>query len=325
MEIRQSFKFETMPSGENERLMRRFAGSCRFVYNKALATQQEMYTASGKKHTYFQLCKLLNQWKIEYPWLSQTPIHALQQSLKDLERAYTNFFEKRGAYPKFHKKGRRDAFRESDSSCIELDQTNSRIRLPKIGWVRYRKSREVPGTIKNVTVSSTAGKWSVSINTVREVEQPIHRSGSSVGVDFGVARFASLSDGTWQALPDTSRLEERRKFLQRRLKRKRKFSSNWKKLQAKIAKAMQRITNIRQNHRHEFTNTITKKPRRCVQRRLGSQEYVDVRRRYGREALQERAAESETQPHDSCSRLGRSESPTGLQDPMARWNACPGT
>jgi putative transposase len=67
MEIRQSFKSETMPSRENERLMRRFAGSCRFVYNKALATQQEMYAVSGKKHTYFQLCKLLSQWKIEDP------------------------------------------------------------------------------------------------------------------------------------------------------------------------------------------------------------------------------------------------------------------
>ena len=130
--------------------------------------------------------------------------------------------------------------------------------MPKIGWVRYRNSREVLGAVRNVTVSIVGGKYFISINTRREVEQPVHPSDSAVGVDFGVARFASMSDGSHSALPATALLEARKKFLQRQLRRKTKFSSNWKKLQAKIARVVQRITSIRNNHRHQFTNTLTK-------------------------------------------------------------------
>jgi|SRR5271156_585316 len=258
MERRQAFKFELMPSGEQQRMIRRFAGSARYVYNHALALQQEMYAVSGKSHTRFQLDKLLTQWKAETPWLADAPAHSLQQAIIDLDRAYTNFFKKRTKFPRFHKKGQRDSYRESDPKCITLDQANNRIRLPKIGWVRYRNSREVLGAVRNVTVSVIAGKYFVSISTLREGEQPVHPSDSVVGVDFGVAQFASMSDGTHSALPDTASLDARKKFLQRQLRHKTKFSSNWKKLQAKIAKVGQRITNIRKNHRHQFTNAITK-------------------------------------------------------------------
>ena len=258
MEQRQAYKFELRPNGEQARMMRRFAGSARYVYNRALALQQEMYVISGKSHTRFQLDKLLTTWKKETPWLADAPAHSLQQAVADLDRAYQNFFKKRAKFPTFHKKGQRGAFRESDPKCIALDQGNSRIRLPKIGWVRYRNSREVLGAVRNVTVSIVAGKYFVSINTLREVEQPIHASDSAVGVDFGIVRFASMSDGTHSALPDTASLDARKKFLQRQLRHKKKFSGNWKKLQTKIAKVVRRITNIRMNHRHQFTNTLTK-------------------------------------------------------------------
>ena len=85
--------------------------------------------------------------------------------------------------------------RESDPQCIKLDQANSRMQLPKIGWVRYRNSREVLGTVRSVTVSQSAGKWFVSITTLRGVEQPQHRSTSAVGLDWGVASFVSMSNG----------------------------------------------------------------------------------------------------------------------------------
>jgi putative transposase len=204
------------------------------------------------------LDKLLTHWKAETPWLADAPAHSLQQAIVDLDRAYTNFFKKRAKFPRFHKKGQRDSYRESDPKCITLEQVNNRIRLPKIGWVRYRNSREVLGAVRNVTVSIVAGKYFVSINTRREVEPTIHPSDSAVGVDFGVARFASMSDGTYRVLPDTVSLEARKRFLQRQLRHKTKFSSNWKKLQARIAKVVQRITDIRNNHRHQFTNTLTK-------------------------------------------------------------------
>ncbi len=177
--------------------MRRFAGSCRFVFNKALALQQERYERGEKKLGYAGLCKLLTEWRNspETAWLSDAPVHPLQQSLKDLERAYTNFFAKRSDFPRFKKRGQHDSFRYPDPKQFRLDQTNSRIFLPKLGWVRYRNSRDVLGTVKNITVSQSDGKWFVSIQTEREVAQQVHPSESVAGIDMGIARFATVYDG----------------------------------------------------------------------------------------------------------------------------------
>lgn len=187
-----------MSDGERQRQMRRFAGSCRFVFNKALALQKERYDRGEKKLGYAGLCKLLTEWRnsTETAWLADSPVHPLQQTLKDLERAYANFFAKRADFPRFKKKGRHDSFRYPDPKQIKLEQHNSRLFLPKLGWLRARFSREVLGTVKNVTVSQFCGKWFVSIQTEREVEQPIP-NGGAVGIDMGIARFATLSDGTY--------------------------------------------------------------------------------------------------------------------------------
>ena len=106
MQRLQAFKYELMPSGEQQRNMRRFAGSCRFVFNKALALQKERYEQGEKKLGYAGLCKLLTEWRnsVETPWLADAPVHPLQQTLKDLERAYSNFFAKRADFPRFKKK-----------------------------------------------------------------------------------------------------------------------------------------------------------------------------------------------------------------------------
>ena len=163
--------------------MRRCAGSCRFVLNKALALQQANYAESKKKLSYADLCKQLTEWRksSETQWLSETHSQPLQQTLKDLERAYKNFFEKRADFPRFKKKGQSDNFRYPQG--CKLDQGNSRIFLPKLGWVRYRNSREVLGIVKNVTVSGKQGKWYVSIQTEREVEAPINPATAIVGID----------------------------------------------------------------------------------------------------------------------------------------------
>ncbi len=101
----------------------------------------------------------LVEWKnaTETQWLKDAPSQPLQQSLKDLERAYKNFFQKRAAFPRFKKRGQNDAFRYPQG--VKLDQENSRIFLPKLGWMRYRNSRQVTGVVKNVTVSQSCGKW----------------------------------------------------------------------------------------------------------------------------------------------------------------------
>ena len=253
----QAFKFELMPNGEQQRDMRRFAGTRRFVYNKALALQKTNYAMGGKFIRYFSMTKHLTAWKDEFAWLRQSPSQALQQSLKDAERAYKNFFEKRAAFPRFKRKGTGDTFRLPQG--FDVEQANSRIKLPKLGWVRYRNSRDVLGSAKNITISQSAGKWFASIQTEREVEQPIPTATSAIGIDMGLVRFATLSDGSFIApLGSFKKHESRLRRHQRKMSRKVKFSKNWQKAQRKVQKIHTRIGNARKDFLHKATAEISK-------------------------------------------------------------------
>ncbi len=240
--------------------MRRFAGTCRFVFNQGLALQKERYERGEKKLGYAGLCKMLTEWRHskKTPWLKGGPVHPQQQTLKDLERAYSNFFAKRADLPRFKRKGQGDSFRYPDPKQIKLDAANSRIFLPKLGWLRYRNSRDVPGELRNVTVSSCAGKWFVSIQTERTVEHPVHPASAMVGIDVGIAQFATLSDGTM--LPSVNsyrRHQDRLAFLQRRMDRKKKFSRNWVKAKTRVQQLHHKIANVRRDHLHKATSAIS--------------------------------------------------------------------
>ena len=237
--------------------MKQSSGCSRFVYNRALAWQNERYKVNKSfKFSYFRLTGLLPEWKRELPWLKECSIHTLRQSLKDLEMAFKNFFEKRSNFPKFKRKGLKESFRYN-GDC-KLEQQNSRIYLPKIGWVRYRNSRNVIGEIKNVTVSQKCGKWYASIQTEFEVETP-RPNGGEVGIDMGIVRFATLSNGEYfEPINAFKAHKGRLAKLQMQFKNKTKFSKNWQKLNAKIAKLHHRIANIRKDHLHKISSTISK-------------------------------------------------------------------
>lgn len=246
-----------MPNGEQLRNMRQFAGSCRFLYNKALALNQERYEKKEKRLGYAGLCALLPNWKLEHTFLSDVPAQALQQALKNLERAYTNFFQKRADFPKFKKKSQRNGFRIPQG--FQVDSKNGRVKLPKLGWMRYRRSQDVLGEAKNISVSDSCGKWFVSIQTEREVEPVQHSSTSAVGLDWGVARFFTLSDGQSedQCAPLKKFLPKLAK-LQRRLAHKKKFSNNWKKAKQRITKLHTKIANTRKDFVHKVSSDISK-------------------------------------------------------------------
>ena len=103
MKCLKAYKYELMPKGKQQRDMRCFAGARRFVYNKALALQQANYAEGGKYISYVDMAKNLPAWRnsAETPWLKDAPYHVLQQALKDVDRAYQNFFAKRAD---FHRK-----------------------------------------------------------------------------------------------------------------------------------------------------------------------------------------------------------------------------
>ncbi|MBO0612510.1 RNA-guided endonuclease InsQ/TnpB family protein [Thiothrix fructosivorans] len=266
MQRLQAFKYELKPDGGQQRNLRRYAGSCRFVYNKALALQQANHEAGEKFIGYVAMAKHLTAWRNgeETPWLKNAPVHPLQHALKDLEKAYKNFFAKRADFPRFKRKGSGDSFRYPDPKQIKLDQGNNRIFLPKLGWIRYRNSREALGELRNVTVSGKSGKWYISIQTQREVEQSVSTTATgaecsrSIGIDLGIARFATFSDGSYIAPLNSFKIQQAKlaKY-QRRMTHKQKFSNNWKKAKAKVQKTHTQIANARSDFLHKATTTIS--------------------------------------------------------------------
>ena len=255
----QAYKFELMPDGQQRRGMRRFSGARRFVYNRALALQKERYAKGEKNLSYFDLCKQLTEWRKDISWLADAPVHPLQQTLKDLTCAYVNFFQGRAELPSFKKKGIGESFRYPDPKQFRLEQGNSRIFLPKLGWMRYRNSRRIEGTPCNITVSLSGGKYFVSIQTKREVPQPVHPSFIAVGIDMGITRFATVSDGTVvEPLNSFKKHQKRLKRYQRIMARKQKFSNNWRKTKARITRIHVRIGNARRDFLHKASTTISK-------------------------------------------------------------------
>lgn len=256
MQILKAFKFELMPNGAQIRRLKQFCGCSRFVFNRALAYRNEQYEADKSfKFSYNKIANLLPEWKRELTWLKDCHSQVLQQALKDLESSFKNFFAKRSDFPKFKRKGEKDSFRFPQG--FKLEQQNNRIYLPKIGWIRYRNSRAIVGEMKNVTVSRKCGKWYISVQTEFEQKTP-QPKGGEIGIDMGIVRFATLSNGEhFEPINAFKNLKGKLVKLQKQFKHKTKFSKNWQKLKAKIAKLHHKISNIRKNYLHQISSQIS--------------------------------------------------------------------
>ncbi len=252
--------------------MSRFAGSARFVFNRGLALQKEFFKLCGSHVNYDDLCAVLVDWKQdkETAWLNDAPSQTLQQSLKNLDTAWARRFDslrnlKHGRMsrrqlvgePVFKKKGRRDSFRYPQGTWLE--QNNNRVFLPKLGWVRYRNSQQVLGVVKNVTVRMSGGKWFISIQTERTVEVAVHPSSTAVGIDMGVVRFATLSDGSfYEPLNSFGQHQAALRAAQQSMSRKQKFSRNWNKAKSRVVRIHIRIANARRDYLHKASTVISK-------------------------------------------------------------------
>jgi putative transposase len=256
---RKAFKYRLNTRTSDELLMKQFAGCCRFVWNKALALQKERLDAGERTLGYNKLAILLPAWKTDHPFLNEAPSQALQQVLMNLDRAVKDAFDPKQPdkhFPTFKKKFvSRDSFRYPQGFRIE----GPRAFLPKLGWINFRRSRPVEGTPRNITVSRKGAHWFVSIQTEAEVSEPVHPSGSLVGIDRGVTRFATLSDGTFHdPLHAFRKMELKLAREQRKLARKTKRSNNWQKQKERITRLHIRVADMRNDYLHKLSTTISK-------------------------------------------------------------------
>ena len=257
----QGFKFRLKVRKQSvEQQLTKTAGCCRYVYNRVLAINKERYAAGEKKLSYVESAALITKWKREPEtvWLCEVAANPLQQSLRDLDRAYVNFFAKRAMLPRFKRLGMGDSFRHPKG--VKLDQANGRVYLPRIGWLKYFNSQSVLGKLKNTTVSKRNEHWYVSFQTEREVDESIHPASGSVGIDLGIVNFATLSDGT--VVKPANALKGKLKRLarlQRVMSRRKKDSANCKKAKQRVAKLYTKIANVRLDHLHKASTDISKK------------------------------------------------------------------
>lgn len=257
---KQAFKFLLEPNKLQLSEFLAFAGSCRFVYNKGLALLNENYHSGKKFMGYNQLASALVEWKNEdsLSWLKLAPSQCLQQSLRDLDRAFRNFFTGKSQYPKFKKKGRHDSFR-IPCQRVRVDQDKRLVSLPKVGWVKYRKSREIIGELKNVTISMKQGKWYISFNTENTVPDPIHPSNIKTTIvlndECGVPLSLEWGKNSTNQLDEDKKLIHLNKILTRR----KRLSSNWLKIKWKIDRIKARSARSRLDNIHKATTAICKK------------------------------------------------------------------
>ncbi|MGP5224013.1 RNA-guided endonuclease InsQ/TnpB family protein [Psychrobacter aquimaris] len=291
MKINKAYKFRLEPNAEQAVILNNLVGSARFVWNQMLAISFEMFA----KNEFINATNLVNKImdvknNPDFEFLkSSSNAVSLQQKVRDLASAWSRFFD-----PKAHARLKENKKKPKKPKCFKLtDGTQiqlrplmprfkrksdgcdsirlvqfdkycrvegNRVKLPNgVGLVKFRKSQEIIGTIKNVTISNKSGYWYVSFGTEREVENPTHPSKTAVGIDLGVSKLITASNGQ-HIKPKNSFKANQAKLakLQRQLSRKVLFSSNWKKQNRKIQKLHHHIANIRHDYLHKITTSISK-------------------------------------------------------------------
>ena len=247
-----------MPDGQQERQMRRFAGSCRFVFNKALALQKGRYEQGEKKLGYAGLCKLLTEWRndTETVWLADAPVHPAATDAQGLGAGIFQFLRQAGRLPRFKKK----SVGQLPLSRPETDQARSGQRTCVPSQARLAALPQQPGcTGHGEEHHREPVVWQVVcvIQTERELSNRYRKAVRSAST-MGVARFATLSDGTFYApLNSFKRHEMALRKAQRAMSRKVKFSNNWKKAKARVQRIHSRIGNARRDYLHKCSTTIS--------------------------------------------------------------------
>jgi len=262
---KRSFRLE--PTAEQEAVFQHWCGCARLLWNVALQqravawqlnkgrTDDRHWTVQPQP-TFASQRRELTELRQLYPWLCEVPAAALQQKLRDLDAAFSRFFAGRASHPRPKKKGRStDSVRFADPGDVRLERLNKqhgRVRLPKVGWVRFRWSRAVVGhgeQLRNLTLIRRVDTWEISVGVASPTQQIAPSGLPVVGVDRGVVRPAATSDGVEPTTRDgqpivlhqaTPHEQRRVRRLQRKLARQPLASRNRQRTRRQLAKLAQR-------------------------------------------------------------------------------------
>lgn len=244
--MQKGIKFRAYPNKVQKELINQTLGCCRLIYNKGLAMRNDAYN-NGEKIGYKQTSAMLTELKKQddFAFLKIVDSIALQQSLRDLDRSFINFFKKLAKHPQFKSKHNNHQSYRTINQGNNIRIEGKYLKLPKLGYVKIKQSMEVEH-INNVTVERTpTGKYFVVLNVEFEPKQITTNIGN-IGIDVGIKEFYSDSNG--KVVHNPKHLEKSMRKLvreQRRLSRKMKGSNNRNKQRIKVALVHEKITNQR--------------------------------------------------------------------------------
>jgi putative transposase len=256
-----------MPNHNQQVLINKTIGCARFVYNRFLAFRKELYSTEQKTLNYQACSQQLTLLKKEIVWLKEVDKFALQNSLKNLETAYKNFFtdlkkakNKQGVgFPKFKKKyGCKQSYKTNlTNGNIQLRE--NRLKLPKLGWVNFHKSQDITGKFVNVTITRThSGKYIASILCEKEIEK-YPQFTQKIGLDLGIKSYLVTSQGEVVDNPKYYRTQKRKlRKAHKKISRTVKGSNNRVKAKIKLARTYERITNSRDDFLHKLSTRLIK-------------------------------------------------------------------
>lgn len=271
-----TYEFKLKPTTEQVNIFEEWLEQCRRVYNFALRERKDWFksrscridtcslhseyiiSAEAKRPTYASQCKRLTQARATIPSLAAVQVHVLQQTLKRLEQAFVSMWEQSHGFPRFKKT---DAMRSFVFPQMGVNPIkNSAVKLPKIGWVKFRQSREIPSdaTVKQARIVRRSSGWYVMLTLQWDVDvSEAMPHGEGIGVDVGITHFAAVSNGRLFPNPRPFRkLERKLKLLQQRVSRKVLGSNNRRKAQVKVSHLHERIANVRKNYYWELSHNL---------------------------------------------------------------------
>ncbi|PET54644.1 transposase, partial [Bacillus sp. AFS001701] len=269
MLINKAYKFRIYPSKEQKTLIDKTIGCSRFVFNHFLGQWNDTYKETGKGLTYNSCSAELTKLKTELVWLKEVDSTALQSSLKNLADSYSRFFKKQNNAPRFKSKKNRVQSYTTKETNGNIAVVGNKMKLPKLGLVRFAKSRELHGRVLNATVRrNPSGKYFVSILAELEVK-PMEKSKLSIGIDLGITDFAIFSDGRkidnnkFTAKMETKLKREQRKLSRRALNAKQNGinlldAKNYQKQKQKVARLHERVMNQRDDFLNKLSTEIIK-------------------------------------------------------------------
>ena len=259
-------KVRLYPNEEQKTILEKTFGSVRFVYNQMLDKKIKAYEKDKTSISCFSLIKELPKMKKSaFEWLKEVDSTALQQSIKNMDKAYQGFFKLKRGYPKF--KSRHHSRYSYQTTTAQMK--DKKLFLAKIGLIEIRGFREFDGELKTVTVSKEAKQYHASLlfDDEKEFKKPKH-NGKKVGIDVGVALFATLSNGKTFKPLKLDRVIKKMKKAQKSLSRKKRGSNNRTKAKQKLQKAHLKIANKRKDFLHKLSNEITSENQTIVIEKL---------------------------------------------------------